>query len=396
MEHATSGALRPRLSQSQILQFVPRQRGTGIFPAPYGTRFVRITDERDGEILHAGYSYWSQVNNHAGANSFVAFAGSGGGQPLFFRVDKQSGQVEALGPIVDYRGTGEGWYFSATRASTLYVTEGPRLRRINLFSHEDEVVCDISGGYPGCIVWQAHSSADDNTHSFTIKRVTSDGPYVALGAMVCRSGQEPRFIEIQAGFTYDECAIDASGRWVVIKQTQGNRLYNRIIDLVNGKDRTIMQGDGALGHSDMGYGVMAGENSYHPTPGALCLHDLATGLIGLEWHGTSWGVDEGGGRQGYYPPGMGHVSVRGAYAVMSNASRLDLPRVNELVVVPLNGGLTGRVVAPNMCELGEYRDQDTDYSNRPFAALDPARQWVSFTANGHGRKDLFAVQVGSQ
>ncbi len=59
--------------------FVPVTRGAFDFPAPYGTRGYRITDESDGEPEANGYSYWAKINFHQGSDMLYVLAGFGGG-----------------------------------------------------------------------------------------------------------------------------------------------------------------------------------------------------------------------------------------------------------------------------------------------------------------------------
>src|SRR5262245_12305959 len=69
MESATGAGLRPTLSAAEIRAFLP-SRGTFTFPSPYGTTGVRLTTGADCGgadcVLPVGYSYWSNINNHAG------------------------------------------------------------------------------------------------------------------------------------------------------------------------------------------------------------------------------------------------------------------------------------------------------------------------------------------
>lgn len=387
VELATSVRIRPRLSASELSRLVPSQRGPFSLPAPYGRRCIRLTDDRDGTILRGGYSYWPQLNNHAREAVLLACVGRASGEPLFLMVDKASGQVRPFGaPLVPYRGTTEGWYWSQAQESTLFVAEGPRLRRVQVIDGSETVALDISAQFPGCRLWQCHSSADDRVHSGTVQRIVAEGPYENLGGVV-GAGTDFRFLPAQG--VYDECAVDAGGRWLVIKETHErggrDRLDNRVVDLGTGAIRTIRDEDGALGHSDLGDGVMIGENDVHPTPGALCSIDLATGLSTLDYHGVDWVDSTGRGL------GMGHVSVRGQRALLSHASHEDLARSNELVLVPLDGSRRGLLVAPNLSS----PDGADDYDNQPFASLDAGDgTWAFFTANGHGRRDAFAVEIG--
>src|SRR5689334_10858726 len=96
---------RPRLSQSQIQNFVPSGRGKFTFPAPYNTEGVRITIPSDcggtEDCLEpVGYSYWALMNNHVGRNTIsivLNLAGHGG--PTLFSYDKATDAVTKVGPL---------------------------------------------------------------------------------------------------------------------------------------------------------------------------------------------------------------------------------------------------------------------------------------------------------
>jgi hypothetical protein len=362
MEHASTQETRPRLSREQIAAFMP-ERGEGRFPAPYGTRFIRLTNASDGDILPLGMSYWSNVNNHAGQPHLLAFIGTTAGQPILLHVDKATGTVTNQGPIGP-GGTGEGWYFSATRPTSLYFHQGPQMIRHDVATQQAEVVFDISTDFPGCRVWQMHSSDDDQVHCATVERVVSDGPYVKIGCVVAdaRRGQQ-RFFPTLGDF--DECQVDTTGTWLVIKETLG-RLINRVINLDTGSE---IQVDLALGHSDVGAGSMTGEDA-HGNRWEVVTIDLATMTRRLDFHGIGeWGS------------GMGHVSVRGNQVLLSNKDR-------DLGVVPLDGSCTIQIIAPNLVD---QNAGDGDYDRMPKANLDPPGEFAALTANGHGRRDFFLV-----
>ena len=105
-ESATGNALRPRLSAGEIQAFVP-QRGRFTFPSPYGTTGVRLTNASDcgGSdcVNYVGYSYWRNINNHAGSDTMLIFLGlnrqRGGGGPTLFSYNKNTGETRNLGPL---------------------------------------------------------------------------------------------------------------------------------------------------------------------------------------------------------------------------------------------------------------------------------------------------------
>src|SRR5262249_15023412 len=146
-----------------------------------------------------------------------------------FSYNKNTGQVRNEGPLFGPDSpyswaTGEGWYFSATQPTTLYVNlpQSPRLQRYDVVSHQLTTVFDVASR-PDIFgsnryIWQFHSSADDMVHSATLK----DGAtYADLGCFAYRERTGQVFYYPQKGFRYDECQIDKSGRWLVIKEKLG-------------------------------------------------------------------------------------------------------------------------------------------------------------------------------
>src|SRR4029077_5476730 len=143
-------------------------------------RIIPVTSASDGEFVPRMYSYWPNAWIH-GRAAYV-FAGHADGMPRFFKVDLTSGNVERLGSMLGFTGTTEGWYWTAD--GWIMLCDGARLRRVSPFTNEAPVVFDISESHPGCILWQAHSSDDGQTHSATVKQIVSDGAYPAIGTVV--------------------------------------------------------------------------------------------------------------------------------------------------------------------------------------------------------------------
>src|SRR5687768_3466925 len=174
--------MRPRLSAGEIQSFMP-QRGTFTFPAPYGTTGVRVTNGADcggGDCVnYVGYSYWRNINNHAGSDTMLVFLGlarnRGGGGPTLFSYNKNSGETRNLGPLFDDNSpfawsTGEGWYFSGSRRNALYVNDSTRLMRYDVVTKAMETVFDVTQHLGGDRrIKQMHSSTDDKVHSATVQ-----------------------------------------------------------------------------------------------------------------------------------------------------------------------------------------------------------------------------------
>ena len=181
-ESATGNALRPRLSSGEIQAFVP-SRGRFTFPSPYGTTGIRLTNGSDcgGSdcVNYVGYSYWRNINNHAGSDTMLIFLGlnrnRGGGGPTLFSYNKNSGETRNLGPLFSGDSpfswaTGEGWYFSASRATTLYINDTNQLLRYDVNSKTMETVFDVRQHLGADKhIKQIHSSNDDKVHSATVQ-----------------------------------------------------------------------------------------------------------------------------------------------------------------------------------------------------------------------------------
>src|SRR5947209_19577022 len=123
------------------------------------------------------------MNNHVGSNKILIFLRlerrSGGGGATLFSYDKTTGQVRNEGALFSLDSplswaTGEGWYFSATRPTTLYVNQPvtSSLLRYDVLTHTFSTVFDLATR-PDLFgtnryIWQFHSSADDRVHSATV------------------------------------------------------------------------------------------------------------------------------------------------------------------------------------------------------------------------------------
>jgi hypothetical protein len=246
-------------------------------------------------------------------------------------------------------------------------------------------------------IWQIHSSNDDNVHSATVK----DGSYNDVGC-VAYNQSTGRATYIARKGDFDECQIDKSGRWLLVKENVDGRNGedNRIIDLQSGAEQIFYDEEGAAGHSDMGWGYLVAEDNMYNAPGAVRVWQFgqpmnAAGQGTLVYETSSW---DGGG--------VGHLSHANARAgtpinqqmvCSSNAYRADLPRVNEIVCYRLDGSMNALIVAPNMTDLNAAGGGGDDYSKRPKGNLDPTGEYFIWTSNiGTNRADAFIVRVPQQ
>jgi hypothetical protein len=410
-ESATGNGLRPRLSAGEIQTFVP-QRGRFTFPSPYGTTGIRLTNGSDcgGQdcVNYVGYSYWRNINNHAGSDTMLIFLGlnrqRGGGGPTLFSYNKNSGDTRNLGPLFSADSpfswsTGEGWYFSASRPTTLYINDTNRLLRYEVNSKTMETVFDVREHLGGDKhIKQMHSSSDDRVHSATVQ----DSNWRMTGCVAYIEGQR-RAVYVAAKGDYDECQIDKSGRYLVIKEDVDGRdgEDNRIIDLQSGGEQVFLDRDGAAGHSDLGYGYLVAEDNMYSTPGATRVWQLgqdlhAQGQGTLVYNLTDWNASAGLGHLSHENARPG-VPIAQQMACTSSAERQNLPRVNEIVCFRLDGSRTVLVVAPNMTDLNASGGGSDDYSKRPKGNLDPTGEYFIWTTNlGTSRSDAFIVRIPQQ
>jgi hypothetical protein len=402
VEDTISTAVRPLLSASQIAAFVPT-RGRFTFPAPYLTEGVRLTNASDCNgtdcVLSVGYAYWRNINNHAGNPTLLAFLTlDGQGGPTLFSYDKASGVVKNLGAIFasTHRlagATGEGWYFSASQPNALYVFDRAQLIRVDVITRAQTVVFDAAVSFgANRLIWQAHSSHDDTVHSFTLR----DGStYEDLGCGVYSEvSKTVRFFP--AVGDYDECQIDKGGRFLVVKDNVDgvNGEDNVVYDLsMPGAKQTILDPDGAGGHSDAGFGYEVAEDNWHAKPGAVRVWTFGGGEAPtgrLVYHATSWNLRDSHIAHANAKAG---VPLGQQYACSSNANAVNVPRSNEIVCYRLDGSLKALVVAPVMTDLAAAGGA-TYYDKLPKGNIDVTGEWFIWTSNlGGARLDAFLVRI---
>lgn len=309
-------------------------------------KLVRVTGPQDGEFVNRGYSYYSQCVILGEAA--YAFAANADGHCYFFQVSER-GHVVRLGSLLPYTG-GEGWYFDA--AGRVCLLDGPRLRRVNPFSGENEVVFDINDMHPGCDGWQAHSSDDGRTHSATVRRPTSDGPYQRIGTAVVSNGR-PGFIPARG--VLDESHLSGNGLYLLIEDDNDLVIH----DLERGTHRIVPDREGALSHLDCGPDFAVGEDNF---AGACVRLDLPT-MQRRELFKT-WG--------------MGHLSIRNDVCLLSDATHLSL--------VSLQGSGVFSFLEHGM-------RSDGTYDTQVHGNLDPTGSIAAFVSNRDGRFDLYLAPV---
>ncbi|MBI4168788.1 MAG: DUF11 domain-containing protein [Acidobacteria bacterium] len=404
LETARTGLVRPRLTLLEILTLLP-SRGAFLFPPPYGTAAARLTNAGDcggGDcVTYVGYSYWRNINNHAGRNEMWILLGldraRGGPGPSLFAYDKTTDQVSKLGPLFDPASplswrSGEGWYWSAALPDTIYFDNGPQLLRYDVTSRQFQTAFDVTARFgPDRVIRQAHTSDDDRVHSATLLALPD---FRSLGCVVYHEDTQQFQFFPKIG-TFNECHVDKSGRWLVSLENvdQEHDLEMRVFDLLTGNERLVWDQAGAVGHADLGDGYVVGADDWNLSPNAVLLWDFSrdplTGL--LVSHNTDWSapapnhIAHGNARPG--------VPLNQQYACGSGASRAAAVWANEIICFRLDGSLDVLIVAPVMTDLDAAGGSD-DYGKMPKGNLDVTGQYFIWTSNAGGdRLDAFIVKV---
>jgi len=417
MENGMDTVVRSRLDSIQIAAFMP-QRGLFTFPAPYNTQGVRITNAGDCQggdcVSYIGYSYWRNTNNHIGCDSMLIFAGldisKGGTGPTLFSYNKITDHVNNLGPLFTtsspfYLCSGEGWYFSATLSSKLYIKGEKALIRYDVITHVFDTVFDVRNFFgTDKYIWQCHSSNNDRMHSFTLR---DDATYASLGSGVYDELLDTMYYFPAIG-DLDECQIDKSGKWLLIKENVDS-LYgedNMIINLMTGEQRVLLDQDGAAGHSDNGFGYMVAADNWGEV-GDTKLWRFSDHPF--NWtrvmRGRYWSDFAGCGYASWHlsfadAKDTSVVSINNQFVVASAVSENGCPRCDEITAFRLDTTLDVLVVAPTMTNFkktGGSGDTIPGYSKMPKGNVDITGKYFIWSSNiGTNRLDVFIVKIPSQ
>lgn len=430
VEKAGEQTYRARLTPLQIASFLPANGATGRFrfPAPYHSEGVRLTGPADCVnaqdcVSYVGYSYWRNINNHAGSDTMYIVLGfsreRGGAGPGLLAYNKVTDQVRNLGALFPAESsysyaTTDGWYFSAAVPSRLYtfLPGTTTLRRFDVLTRQFEMspaldlnACPRPSVCPGdaAFIYQPHSSDDDRMHSATVQ----DASFRRLGCVVSDSVQYA-YVPIRAGYALDECHLDKSGRWLLVLETQADgKLDNRIFDLSNGTALAVTDTAGALGHLDTGFGYAIGADNYHSLPNASVLIKFPLASterpIGPVVHfNKRWDIVAA--NHIAHGNAVAGKTAEDQYACGSNASRVA-DMADEIVCFPLDryrhadGSLDVLVVGQVMTDLDAPGGDlgDGDYAQMPKGNLDVTGRYFIWTANlGGDRLDAFLVKVPAE
>lgn len=400
---ASEDSVRPLLSREELETLLP-PAGQGFqFPAPYNTEAVRLTDETDCAgtdcVRPVGYSYWRNINFHLCSQTLFLFL-SLDDVPTLFRYHKGNGVLEKLNPLFEGTGlplyhTGEGMYFSGRQENLVYVVRESRLYRVNVVTKRVTVVFDSNNWFPsGTLIWQTHSSDNDTVHSATLKNASTGEE---LGCLLYKESRgQWRFFQ-KVGL-YDECQVDRSGRWLLIKEDMnGDEVVdNRIINLGTEAETILSEVEGGVGHSDNGYQVVVGEDVWGELPGGVRLWRIDTTPFEdqLVYQAVDWPSD--GATHISYTNARSDLPLSEQYACNSGAALTNsVPRANEIYCYRLDGSFQVLVVAPVMTDMNTGGG-GSPYHRLPKGNLDVSGRYFIWTTNhGGNRLDAFLVKIPS-
>ncbi len=401
-----------KLTAGQIAAFMPTSRGAFTFPLPYGTRGVRLTEPSDcggGDcVWYVGYSYWMNMNNHVANPDILIFLGlnnsRGGIGPTLFSFNKTTEILTKVGslftggsPFANY--TGEGWYFSYTQATKMYIHDFTKFYRHDVLTKVSTQIFDVTAQFPGKKMWQHHSSVNDNVHSMTVGTIDVNGVRTPEGCAVYVESTTTWHWFPKFATTYDECNLDKGGNWIIILELTGSTTYNRFILLSTHAETLITGGTTTsspptLGHLDTGYGYMIGADNTNALPNATRYYTLGPPVVA--------------GPVVHYNPNfnivaMQHVAHSNALnggpmaAQMACGSDVSTqPYPNDITCVRLDTTAKQMIVAPVMTNLTASGGGGS-YEKQPKGNLDVTGGYFLWTSNlGTSRMDAFLVKVPKQ
>jgi hypothetical protein len=148
----------------------------------------------------------------------------GGNGPTLLSYDKRTDQVQVVGPLfsADHPlswSTAEGWYWSASQSTKLYANQGSKLVRYDALARTFETVFDVAPSFgDDKYIWQMHSSGDDRAFGHAQNQHRLLHPRLRR----LQRGQRAAPLLPSQG-AYDECQVDSSGRWLVVKENVDGR-----------------------------------------------------------------------------------------------------------------------------------------------------------------------------
>lgn len=305
-----------------------------------------------------GMAYWRNINQHRNQEFLDVILADPNDSLVLLTLAKSNLQVINERRLGIFH-TGEGIHFSAHNPYELFVPYHDKLVKFNTVTMKQEVMWEAPAYQH---LWQCHVNFTEDVFSASIQ----DDSWKIIKWGVYYRGVYKAY-ELKG--SPDECQIDKSGEYLLIKEED----YNRVIRLADGDEKYIMNNEGALGHSDCGFECALGENDMSAFGGALDLIDFSNGLSVNIFHTSVWNM-------GYFSFSNAKPGDRNRqYGVLSSSD-------NRLIQVKLDG--QSRVI----CDL---KTQSQEYENRSKANLCPNGEFAIWTALVNGQRCAYIVRVPS-
>jgi hypothetical protein len=324
---------------------------------PY--RLFRLTLPSEN-VRPVGMSYWPNINYHQGRSEFLVYVAIDDVIHVF-SVNKGDGGI-SLRARLPWTSTGEGVAWALRDPDVLYVPTWQGIYAYNVATGASSALLEIASGLK-----QAHASVDAQVWSFTLNGQPA----------VFRNGNVQSF----PASDYDECQVDKSGRWLLIKAGADNLVK----DLETGSEWSILDKDGAVGHSDMGFGYVVGEDDQVDPGGCFRLWTFTpTGPVkGMVLYCT-----------GDWRPLTRYVSHCCAAPGDVNGQRLLFSNHESglTLVTPGNAPVS---ICPSLTQIFGAAGSDQAYWEMTRANLCPVGNYACFSGNhgNAGNTDIFVVEL---
>jgi Purple acid Phosphatase, N-terminal domain len=356
---------------------LPMAGGTFVDPT-FGTTIMRVTDENDGASNHNEYSYWPTFNLDS-----TRFFIDCDGKPMLYRFDPNNFQIVSKGPLFDQTLPGGGYpstedaEWSGSSPNVLYGYNGLKLWAYDVSARTYTLVKDFTGELSPGNLGQMSRSLDDNVFAFTKK----DSNWAATGYVVWRRDQNRILSNTSLG-TFDEVAIDKSGRYLVVKADFGGGVDVQVVDYQTGNVQNLTDPgpDYAPGHSDNGRGIVVGHDRWNNQTTVRSLatpHQFQTVIS----FGSDWS-------QAYHISMLADTEGWGVLSTYTAATGTIGPFRQEIFQASTDGSQSVR-------RLAHHHSVYRDYWDTPRGDTSRDGRFVAFTSNWGSttRRDVFIIRV---
>lgn len=358
----------------------------------FGTRILRVTDQRDGRLCAHAYAYWTAMNLDS-SRLLIACDNL----PLLYRFDGTRAVPDGKlagedGPKVQI----DGASWSNKSRDVIYALDGRRLWKLDVSRRGAAgavVVRDFEGLFPyPFVISQLSMSSDDRVFTFHTRDPESNARLDAV-AYDMASGEVHVFE--RGAFEIDESKISKDGRWVMVDGKDGGF---KLWAPATGEVLSFDAGDADArpgGHADLGRTAIVNSDGwntgllargYAQPLGAKNLRNLVryTRPDG----GLNWSIAD-------------HVSLRAdserfvvasTYAGDGRFHAFE----DEIYLAYLDG--SGFVRLAHTRSFENNPDEGERYWAQPRATVDRGGRWVVWTSDlgSSSRTDVLLLEIPAE